>query len=80
MVSMTIRNVPGEARDRLAARAAQAGQSLQEYLRSTLVELAERPTTDEWLAEVRAHVQRDGGTRISAEEIVQLVHEGRSER
>jgi plasmid stability protein len=45
-VSVTIRDVPDETRDELAARAARLGQSLQEYLRGQLVELAAKPTPD----------------------------------
>ncbi|MQA92133.1 MAG: hypothetical protein GEU90_18220 [Gemmatimonas sp.] len=41
--SITIRNVPMEIRDELAARAAKSGRSLQEYLRHQLIELASRP-------------------------------------
>ena len=37
--SITIRDVPDETRDELAARAALTGRSLQEYLRSKLVGL-----------------------------------------
>jgi plasmid stability protein len=36
--SITIRNVPEEVRDELASRAALAGRSLQEHLRSELIE------------------------------------------
>lgn len=43
MASITIRDVPDQARDELAARAAGSGRSLQEYLRAQLIELAERP-------------------------------------
>jgi hypothetical protein len=35
--SITIRDVPDETRDELAARAALSGRSLQEYLRARLV-------------------------------------------
>ena len=52
-VSMSIRHVPEEVRDALAARAAQRGQSLQEYLLSTLVEHAQRPTMSEMLERIR---------------------------
>ncbi|MGH3209759.1 MAG: FitA-like ribbon-helix-helix domain-containing protein, partial [Trebonia sp.] len=38
--SITIRDVPDETRDELAARAAATGRSLQEYLRSKLIDLA----------------------------------------
>lgn len=43
MPSITIRDVPQEARDELAARAARSGRSLQEYLRVQLIELASSP-------------------------------------
>jgi plasmid stability protein len=52
---ITIRNVPDEVRNELAARAARAGQSMQEYLRQELERLARRPSLDEWLARVRRH-------------------------
>jgi len=51
--SITIRDVPDETRDELAARAALTGRSLQEYLRTRLVELArwpERRTGFRWLS------------------------------
>jgi plasmid stability protein len=43
MPSITIRDVPQEVRDELAARAARSGRSLQDYLRAELIELAFRP-------------------------------------
>lgn len=68
-VSMTIRDVPDETRDALAARAAQAGQSLQEYLRAELTALASRPSPDDFWDRVTARV-RATGTRLSAAEIL----------
>ena len=56
MTTITIRNVPEETHAELAARAARAGQSLQEYLRATLVEAAQRPDKQALLAAVRARV------------------------
>ena len=53
MVSITIRDVPAEARNELAARAARSGRSLQEYLRGQLVELAERPDHAAVMARIR---------------------------
>lgn len=70
MVSITIRDVPQETRNELAARAARGGRSLQEYLRSQLVELAERPDREAWLARVRERVEREGLT-LSLEEILE---------
>lgn len=40
---MTIRDVPDAARDELASSAASSGRSLQEYLRSELLNLVQRP-------------------------------------
>jgi antitoxin FitA len=53
-VSITVRDVPDETRDELAARAAQTGRSLQEYLRAKLIDLARQPDAEALLAEVRA--------------------------
>ena len=76
MVSMTIRNVPDETRDRLATRAARAGQSLQEYMRAVLVGMADRPTNDELLDRVRARVAA-GGSSVTSDDIVQALREDR---
>lgn len=60
MVNITIRNVPDEARDVLAGRAASSGRSLQEYLRGILVDMAGRPDIDEVVdrMERRVHALR----------------------
>ena len=69
--SITIRDVPDEARDELAARAALTGRSLQEYLRAQLIELAARPDPQALMARVRAR-KEDTGSRVSVDSI--LVH------
>lgn len=68
-VSITIRNVPDETRDELAARAARSHRSLQEYLRAELMALAERPDPEELLEEIRER-KRLTGTRLDAETIL----------
>lgn len=60
-ISITIRDVPNETRDELAARAARAGQSLQEYLRATLVDLASQPDMATLMARIRERNERMGG-------------------
>ena len=60
--SITIRNVPSETRDELAARAAAAGWSLQEYLLSELVELARRPDVATWTRSVEDRIATTGST------------------
>jgi antitoxin FitA len=68
-VSVTIRDVPDEVRDELAGRAARAGQSLQEYLRGQLTELAAKPSPDLFWARVRARVETTG-SQLTAEQIL----------
>jgi plasmid stability protein len=67
--SITIRDVPDETRDELAARAALTGRSLQEYLRSRLIELARQPDAETTVARIRA---RKAATRsaLPAERIL----------
>ena len=69
--SITIRDVPDETGAELASRAALSGRSLQEYLRARLIEMAERPDPESWLARVRAH-KTISGSRISPDEILAL--------
>lgn len=68
---MTIRDVPDETRDELAARAARAGQSLQEYVRAQLTALAKRPSPEDLWDRVQQRVQ-ETGTALSAEVILDL--------
>jgi len=69
MVSVTIRGVPDDVRDVLAARAARAGQSLQEYLRAMLVESVGRPPLSDVIARARRRVGATG-SRLDAEAIL----------
>ena len=52
-VQITIRDVPEEVRDEIAARAALQRQSMQEFLRCELERIASRPSLDAWLQGVR---------------------------
>ena len=78
MPSITIRDLSKEAHAKLTERARKNGQSLQQYLRMHLEEIASRPTNREIMEEVRARVEREGGTNLGAEGIVALIHEGRA--
>lgn len=69
MAAITIRDVPDDARDELAARAARSGRSLQEFLRIALVELARRPDPDDVLERVRSR-KAALGTTVGAEVIL----------
>lgn len=67
--SITIRDVPDDTSDELAARAALTGRSLQEYLRARLVELAGRPDAEVWVARVRDRKAATGGS-IDVEQVL----------
>ena len=73
---MTIRDVPDETRDALAARAARAGQSLQEYVRAQLIALGERPDPQEFWDRVR-HRLLATGTRLPADVVLEARDAGR---
>lgn len=77
--SITIRNVSDETSKELASRAVAAGQSLQEYLRARLEEIAGKPDNRTLMARVRARVEASGST-MSAEDILRFRDEARGER
>jgi hypothetical protein len=69
--SITIADVPDEIIEELAARAALTGRSLQEYLRSRLVDMAGRPDAEAWVARVRAQKMMTGSA-ISVKQVLAL--------
>ena len=68
-VRITIRDVPEEVRDELAARAARRRQSMQSFLRGELERIAARPSAEEWLQGVRARKEA-AGTRVRPSHIL----------
>jgi plasmid stability protein len=68
-VAITVRDVPDNVRDELAARAARAHQSLQEYLRSMLIDSAARSPVSDVIARARARVEVTG-SEVSAASIL----------
>jgi hypothetical protein len=70
--AVQIRDVPDDVHAVLRARAASAGMSLSEYLRSELIEMTSTLTVAEVLARVRT---RHGGA--SREAIVRVIREMR---
>jgi len=61
--------VPDETSEELAARAALTGRSLQEYLRARLIERADAPDVEVWIARVRARKVVTGSS-ISADRVL----------
>ena len=68
-VQITIRDVPDEVRDELAARAALRGKSMQEFLRAELERLAARPSLETMLAQIRQR-KATAGTRVPPAEVL----------
>jgi plasmid stability protein len=65
-VAITVRDVPDEVRDELAARAARSGRSLQEFLRGMLLDAAARPSVDDVIARARSRVEATGSRADAA--------------
>ena len=72
-VLVQIRDVPEDVHHTLKARAALAGVSLSEYVRSVLVRIASRPTP----AELSARVKARGATELAepSEAIVRSIRD-----
>ena len=73
-VTITIRNVPTEVRNKLAARAAGSGRSLQEFLLAELSAAATALTVDDVAAHVRPMTAI---STLAVEDIVDAVHADR---
>jgi len=77
MAIIQIRGVSEEAHRRLKARAASAGQSLSEYLRIEVEQLAELPTLDEILDRVASRKPVGGEAAAEALRWVRFEREAR---
>ena len=69
-VQITIRNVPEEVRDELAARAALKCQSMQEYLIQELERIVAVPTIEALFEAVRRRKEASS-SEITAEQILE---------
>jgi antitoxin FitA len=76
VTAITVRNVPDDVRDELAARAARSGRSLQEYLLNELIQMVSQPSLEEVIARARARVATTR-TRVSAADIIAARDEDR---
>lgn len=77
MPAITIRDVPDETRDELAARAAATGRSLQEYLRRQLIDLASRPDNEVVLAQILERKRRTRSS-LTTEQILEHLEADRT--
>jgi plasmid stability protein len=71
-----IRNVSDEMHRELKMRAAAAGMSLSDYIKRELGFITRRRMSRE---EINARLQAHGRSRITSEEVVQIIREGRGE-
>ncbi len=67
---ISVRDVPDDVRDELAARAARAGKSLQEYLRGMFIDTATHPPVEDVIARARARVTATR-PRVDAQSILE---------
>jgi len=73
-VAITVRNVPEEVRNRLAARAAGSGRSLQEFLLAELTAAAAALAVEDFAAHIRPMTAT---STLAVEDIVDAVHADR---
>ncbi len=71
-VQITIRNVPDDVRDALAARAASRSQSMQEFLLAELTQMAARPSKESLLQRVRQRKLADVAENVASHELLEL--------
>lgn len=76
MTALTIRDVSDVAVRTMKIRAAQAGQSLQAYLRSLIEKEAAKPT----VAEAVEQARREATADITTADILAAIDEGRAGR
>lgn len=76
MPSVQIKDVPEQTHRVLRRRAADAHQSLQEYLRTRLIDDASRPTVNEVLAQAAA----DARAELTFDDVARLVRADRDRR
>lgn len=76
MPNVLVRDIPEEVHAALQERAAQRGQSLQQYLATELARLAKRPT----LQDVLDRIDERRGGEVGLQQAVEDIAEGRSRR
>jgi hypothetical protein len=80
MPTIQIRDVPEDVHRTYRKRAAEAGQSLQEFLLSELVEGARTQTPAEVVAEVERQIQGTAGHGLSSSSSTEFVRTDRDGR
>ena len=71
--AIQIRDVPDDVHAVLRVRAAKAGMSMSEYLRSELINMTAKPTMEELFARIQSRPPND----VSLQTIVDIIREAR---
>jgi plasmid stability protein len=69
MPSITIRHVPDDVRDELAARASAQGKSLQEYMLGLVTDTTSKPSIETLLERLRAR-KAVSGVELDTDELL----------
>ena len=80
MPSLTIRDIPEPVWARLKARAAHANRSLNGEIKQILAEAVQANESPRRFGEALAVARRQSTLRLSVEDIVRTIAEGRNER
>lgn len=73
MATIQVRNVPDEVHERLQRRAADAGQSLQQYMLEAVCREAELTSMEELLARKRVQALVHGEVELDPDVIVEVI-------
>lgn len=79
MSTIQVKDVPDDVAELLRRRAADAGQSLQAYMRQQLIELARRRTKSEYLKLIEEQLATSSSPGATAESIDETLREARGE-
>jgi len=77
MATIQIRDLPEAAYDVLRQRARDRGQSLQAYMRETVIDLAFTPTKAEVVLEIERSLAAEGGVTVDREVLRAAKEDGR---
>ncbi len=77
MALIQIRDVPESTYETIRRRARQAGQSIQAYMLARTIELAERPTTAEVIADIERKLGQRPPLEVDTELLLEDIRSGR---
>lgn len=79
MATIQVKDLPDEVAETFRRRAAEAGQSLQSYMRQHLIEAARQRTKAEYLQIVEESLTRSSAPGATADSIDQVLREARGD-